>query len=433
MGLKKELLSHLSFDNIYKKVWTHFGQISDPRASNCTYSLSDMLKSGFAMFSLKEPSLLSFQNHSHDFVCNMNEIFKINAVPGDTSLRETLDLIEPGEIKRIFKKVFTYLKRNAVFDTYRYLDDYLLISIDGVEHFRSKKIHCTQCLETHHSHGEVSYHHAMLCAVVVNPDCKEVFPIGCEEIIKQDGSKKNDCEINASKRLLSNLIRDYKREKFLIIEDALYSVQPHIEQLTKANYSYLLGVKPGRHKSLFSQMKGRIERNQIDKLFDNAGVISNRYYWMNNVPINGQKNAIRVNLLHYERVEENDLKKQFTWVTNINIKKNNVNQLMHAGRARWKIENETFNTLKNQGYHMQHNFGHGKKYLTTILTTIMLLAFLVDQIQQRGCKLFSKLLSQLKTRNKLWEYQRSCFFILPFKSMFDLHLKIASLFQVQLE
>ena len=49
--------------------------------------------------------------------------------------------------------------------------------------------------------------------------------------------------------------------------------------------------------------------------------------------------------------------------------------LMWGGRARWKIENETFNTLKNQGYHFEHNYGHGYQHLSVVLAMLMLLAF----------------------------------------------------------
>ena len=433
MNLKKSLLGSLSFDNMYKRVCGSFDQVLDHRSSNCTYRLTDILKSAFAIFSLKEPSLLSFQNNSRDFAGNMSDIYKVNAVPKDSSFRETLDKVEPSAIKKIFKNIFTYLKRNKVFSNYRYLGNYLIVSVDGVEHFRSKKIHCDHCLETRHANGELSYHHAMLSAVIVHPDCAEVFPVGCEEIMKQDGSTKNDCEINASKRLLTSMIRDLENEKLLFVEDALYSVQPHITQLESANYSYILGIKPDRHKTLFKQMQGRIDRGQIDQYSIDKNGETHQYLWMNNVPLNAQKGASRVNLLHFEIIVNGKCIKRFTWITDIKIRKNNLEQIMKAGRARWKVENETFNTLKNQGYNMEHNYGHGEKNLTTILTLIMFIAFLVDQVQQFGCNLFSKLLSKTKTRKKLWEYQRSCFLILPFKSMFNLHLKIASLFQVQLE
>ena len=54
-------------------------------------------------------------------------------------------------------------------------------------------------------------------------------------------------------------------------------------------------------------------------------------------------------------------------------------------RSRWKIENETFNTLKNQGYELEHNFGRGCQHLATVL---MLLAFLLDPLQELCCPLF---------------------------------------------
>ena len=62
--------------------------------------------------------------------------------------------------------------------------------------------------------------------------------------------------------------------------------------------------------------------------------------------------------------------------------------MVRGGRARWKIENETFNTLKNQGYQFGHNFGHGKQNLSTIFVMLMMLAFLVDQTQELCCPLF---------------------------------------------
>ena len=100
----------------------------------------------------------------------------------------------------------------------------------------------------------------------------------------------------------------------------------------------------------------------------------------------------------------------FAWVTDIPLKRDNVFNIMKGGRARWKIENETFNTLKNQGYHFEHNFGHGKRYLSTVFAHLMLLAFLMDQIQQLCCDRFKKALKQLKRKSNLWEKMRSLFF-----------------------
>ena len=76
--------------------------------------------------------------------------------------------------------------------------------------------------------------------------------------------------------------------------------------------------------------------------------------------------------------------------------------MVRGGRARWKIENETFNTLKNQGYNYEHNYGHGKKHLCHVFALIMFLAFLIDQTQEHCCGLFQEAKKKKKTRMNLW-------------------------------
>jgi hypothetical protein len=83
--------------------------------------------------------------------------------------------------------------------------------------------------------------------------------------------------------------------------------------------------------------------------------------------------------------------------------------LMRGARARWKIENETFNTLKNRGYRFEHNFGHGHRHLSTVLMHLTILAFLIDQIQQRGCRLFQAALAAAKTKSRFWRKLRGLF------------------------
>ena len=90
----------------------------------------------------------------------------------------------------------------------------------------------------------------------------------------------------------------------------------------------------------------------------------------------------------------------------------------HAGgRARWKIENETFNTLKNQGYHFEHNYGHGEQHLSVVFAMLMMLAFLVDQTQQLCCALFQAVWAKLGSKRLLWERMRALFYDYALASM----------------
>ena len=106
---------------------------------------------------------------------------------------------------------------------------------------------------------------------------------------------------------------------------------------------------------------------------------------------------------------------------------------MRGGRGRWKIENETFNTLKNQGYHFEHNYGHGVENLATVLALLMMLAFLVDQMQQRCGKVFRQVRGGLRTKSKLWESLRSLFKVLCFETMTALYCQMAELYDIQLK
>jgi len=94
-------------------------------------------------------------------------------------------------------------------------------------------------------------------------------------------------------------------------------------------------------------------------------------------------------------------------VTDIPLDRDNVYQIMRGGRARWKIENETFNTLKNQGYQFEHNFGHGQQHLSVQLAMLLMLAFLVDQTQQLCCPVFRGAWQKMQTKRDLWEQMRA--------------------------
>ena len=100
--------------------------------------------------------------------------------------------------------------------------------------------------------------------------------------------------------------------------------------------------------------------------------------------------SMKVNVLEYRVTTLKGKELNFSWVTNITLSKANVLKISKGGRARWKVENETFNTLKNLGYNLEHNYGHGKKYLSTILCMLMMIAFLIDQIQEICCAIYRR-------------------------------------------
>ena len=94
---------------------------------------------------------------------------------------------------------------------------------------------------------------------------------------------------------------------------------------------------------------------------------------------------------------------------------------MRGGRARWKVENETFNTLKNQGYQFEHNYGHGNQNLSVVFAMLMMLTFLIDQTQQLCCPLFQAVHKKLVSKRAVWDHVRSHFRHIRFESMEQLY------------
>lgn len=423
-----------SFDGLFKKLSDQLEKIPDHRAPNVSYELGDVLRSGFAMFSLKCPSLLSFEKRSREEDKNLLNIYRIEQVPSDSQMRKILDAVDPSPLRRSFRSYFGLLRQAKVVKDYEYFPGMTLVSVDGVEHFSSTQVHCEQCIQKRHRNGDVWHHHAMLAAVMVHPERREVFPLDCEPIICQDGSTKNDCERNAAKRLVQTMSQSYADTSLVLVEDALYANAPHIRQITGHGWHYVLNVKPDSHKSLFAQVEGRRQRGQMlqHQVQDQDGT---RHYfeYTNNVALNGRAADVRVNFLYYEERSPKGSLRRFTWITDFQLTSRNVMRIMRAGRCRWKIENETFNTLKNQGYNFEHNYGHGHRFLSTVLAMLMFLAFTVDQIQQHCCERFQKLWKALGTKAKLWECLRSFFKAVVFRSMTALFNRIAASFDVQLE
>jgi hypothetical protein len=171
-------------------------------------------------------------------------------------MRTVLDEVDPEAIRASFKDVFRQVQRGKALEPMVFMDGCYLLSLDGTGYFSSKKLHSKSCMEkVNKKTGEVTYHQQMLGAAIVHPDVKEVIPLAPEPIIKQDGETKNDCERNAAKRFFDKLEQDHPRLPLIIIEDGLSSNAPHVREIEKHGWHYILGVKSGDHAFLFKQVE----------------------------------------------------------------------------------------------------------------------------------------------------------------------------------
>lgn len=398
----------LSADGLLRTARRVLTQIPDVPGNEIP--LVDHLMSGLAVFGLKYPSLLQFERDRQETAttrANLKTLYGIERAPSDTRFRERLDALDPIHLRPLYKTLFAQLQRGKGLEGFAYLDDHYLISIDGTGYFSSQKVHCAQCAEKHHRNGTTTYFHQMLGAVLVHPEHKEVFPLAPEPILRADGANKNDCERNAAKRLLTDLRREHPHLKLIVVEDALASNGPHIRHLQALDLRFILGVKQGDHPVLFDWVAA--SEHTTETTFSENNGFRHRFRYLNGVPLNDANFDLEVNVLDYWEHAPNGSVTHFAWVTDLPVEDSNLMTLMRGARARWKIENETFNTLKNQGYHFEHNFGHGHQHLSTVLMHLMMLAFLIDQIQQRCCRLFQAALAAAKSKTRLWHKLRSRF------------------------
>jgi len=408
----------LSANGLFKRVKGSFRKVKEHRIGEVKMKLGDTLMAGFAMFSLKDSSLLAFDKRREE-PKNLHTIYGIEQIPCDTQMRTILDEVEPESLRPVYKDIFREIQRGKVLDEYRILGGHYLLSLDGTGYFASKNIHCENCLVKKLRNEEILYYHQMLGAALVHPEVKTVIPLMPEPIIKQDGETKNDCERNAAKRFFEKLRQDHPHLLLIVTEDALSSNAPHIAELKKHYLRFILGVKESDHAFLFEQVaQARKEGRSVEHQLTKNGVL-HRFHFVNGVPLNASNPDVLVNFLEYWEVTDKG-EQYFSWVTDFTIERHNVYTIMRAGRARWKIENETFNTLKNQGYQFEHNFGHGKHNLSVVFALLMMLAFLVDQVQQAACPLFQAVLAKVGSRKHLWERMRGLFFDLDFKCMEDI-------------
>jgi len=398
---------HLSAEGLLREALWVFAAIPD--APEHDIALVDHLMSGLALFGLKYPSLLQFEHDRREETTrvNLKALYGVERAPSDTRFRERLDAVDPGQLRPLYKTLLAQLQCGKGLEGFTYLDDHYLLSLDGTGYFSSQKVHCAQCAEKHHSTGTTTYYHQMLGAVLVHPDYKEVFPLAPEPILKPDGAQKNDCERNAAKRLLSALRREHPHLKLIVVEDALASNAPHIRHLQALDLRFILGAKQSDHKCLFEWVEATAQTAEAS--FSDAKGFHHCFRYLNGAPLNDANFDLEVNFLEYWEHAPDGTVTHFSWVTDILIDDSNLMTLMRGARARWKIENETFNTLKNQGYHFEHNFGHGNQHLSTVLMHLMMLAFLIDQIQQRCCRLFQAALRAARSKARLWRKLRSRF------------------------
>jgi hypothetical protein len=337
--------------------------------------MADIGLSAFSVFFMGSPSFLGHQRvlaegHGRS---NCRTLFDMTAIPTDAYIRQMLDGAQPEAFDPLF---FKAIATEGVLDPFRRLDGRVLIALDGTECFCSRKIHCPRCSTRKRSDGGTEYFHSFLGASIVAPGHQQVLPLPPEFIAPQDGAAKQDCERNAAKRWLTRHGPAVAHLRAVFLGDDLFACQPIAAAVREQGGNFIFTCKPASHQTITEYLTGAELEEHRQTVVTRGKRTTTICRWLSAVPMRATEDALIVNWFSVEILNGKGKRTYYnSFVTDLAVTSSTVAELAACGRARWKIENETFNVLKTNGYNLEHNFGHGKETLASVLVTLNLLAF----------------------------------------------------------
>ena len=405
---------HLSLKPLIEGFKQKLDDTPDRRRKNSVdYPILDTALSVLACMFYKSGSLLKFQRLMKKklYKCNLHTQFGVEERPSDNQIRTIIASIQSEQFSDVFKTYLCRLQRGKHLKKFGFEGK----AIDGTQYHTSEDISCPDCLVKKKSNGKVEYSHTALQAIICHPDRKQILPLMPEPINQHDGDAKQDCEINAAKRLLPKLRAQHPRMDFIWLADSIYATAPFISMIHDHDEEYIFRIKQGDHKYLYECLKAAPYQSHKSV----TGDTTIAYRWYEDIPLN-KSCTIKVTVIKaYVITTNKDGKQNSTiagvWATNLAVNESNIIKITKAARARWKVENQCFNALKNSGYELTHNWGHvkGESFNFYILTMI---AFYIHQIFELTDRLFQLCREVCVTYSDLWEELCGLFRLMLFES-----------------
>ena len=403
-------------ERILKHVKNCVSQFSDKRTGkNKQYRMEEIGMAAYSVFHMQSSSFLEHQQKMEKKIGSHNgeSLFGFQKIPTDNHIRTCLDHVKEDECSVFFENIL-----NEIDLTEWMVNGRLTIAIDGVTFFSSSKINCSCCLKKEHRNGTVTYSHAALCPVIVHPFEKRIIPLMPEFIKNEDGFDKQDCEINAAKRWINKKQDFLSQHKVILIADDLFSRGPLIEQINDIpEIDYIFVAKDSSHEYMKQWFDDLLEQDKGIFCVDDKKYASHvfNYEFCNQIPLN----STHLKTSYFTMTVHNKKGKQLyfnSFVTSLKLDKKKIHTIACIGRNRWRIENEAFNILKNNGYHLEHNFGHGKKHLSNILAILNIMAFTVHVIWRIIYENFDKLFDAFSSRKQVFYTLSTLTMMLHFES-----------------
>jgi DNA-directed RNA polymerase subunit RPC12/RpoP len=423
------MFEQLRLKQLMKELKQVFGEFPDPRrGKNSQYEMADAGLGAFSVFFIQCASFLEHQEEMKRVKgrSNAESLFEMVNIPSDNHIRTLLDPILPKRLAPMYRIIYQGIEQTGILDRFRSHANSLLIAIDGTEYFSSQKIHCPNCSHRELANGKTNYFHTVLTPVIVQAGNENVISLEPEFIRPQDGHEKQDCEIEAGKRWLGIQGEYYAKQNVTILGDDLFSRQPFCQALKDQKMHFILVCKPDSHLHLYESV-GFLAAQAVlgtyrKRVWNGKHGEVYTYRYANHLPLRGDNDAMQVNWVELiiTHEETGEVIYQNAFITDFEVLETTVEAIVRDGRARWKVENENNNVLKTKGYHLEHNFGHGSQYLSSLLLSLNLLAFLFHTVLGLVDEKYRLLRQALRKRQKFFQDMETLLQYLLFDSWDDL-------------
>ena len=343
------------------------------------YEYADAIKGAYGIFFFQHPSMLEYQERlkSGKGRSNAESILRVSKIPCGNQITRLLDAMDDKAFAPVFDRGLETAQRHKGLDQYLVLGGrHRLVALDWVWFYQSKKIGRPHCLRQKLKDGVTLYYHDMVAAALVKPGHQTVPPLFPEFVRNEDGLEKQDCERNAAKRWLESNAERYEWLNPVFLGDDLYSNYPVCGTIAGKGMHFIFTCKEDSHPWLYGSIDEGNMRGMTVRKWTGREHLEYRYRWHNGVEIREGKPTLAANLLSLEIWNGGKGKATYrnSWVTNLEVNERDVREMAECARARWKIENEHNNVLKHHGYHLEHNFGHGRECACEIYALLNLLS-----------------------------------------------------------
>ncbi len=376
------------------------------------------------IFFTPSPSFLAYQRqlHHRQGHDSAQALFGVEPIPGDHQIRKRLDPVSPSHFNPVFFEVFEPLEPQRLLDSLRVLDHQLFVSLDGTQSFSSKALHCQNSLRRQLSNGQTLYYHTAITPVIVCPGHSPVITLAPEYSMPQDGHDKQDCEQAAGKRWMTQHATTLVHHHVTLMGDDLCSKEPFCSLALHHGFNFILVCKPDSHTKFYERLafwQAQDAMIQCEQRRRKGAVTEVAIYrFIHDILLQDGKQTLSVNWVEITMVNAKTGEQLYdnTLITHHRLRAENVAQVAQAGRGWWKIENENNNVLKTKGYHLEHNFGHGKPYLSATMLSLNWLAFLFHTVLEWSDEQYALLRQVLARRQTFFEDIRALTRYLVFES-----------------